>query len=94
MGTSNTAGSQKGLTAAKNPLQFLWEPAVARRGQSSLSYSGASWEHPAKDFVPSWGWLRQRAAEVPRAAFAGVAALVFSGARAVGVQLQPSSQQG
>lgn len=28
------------------------------RGQSSSSYSGFSWEHPAKDFVPSWGWLR------------------------------------
>lgn len=92
MGTSNTAGSQKGLTAAKNPLQALWEPAVAWRGQSSSSYSGSSRERPVKDFVPSWGWLRRGGCGGTKGSL--VAALGFFWCERCGVQLQPSSQQG
>lgn len=66
VGASNTAGSQEGLTAAKNPLQALWETAMAGKGQSSLSYSGFSWEHPAKDLVPSWGRLQGTEESLPR----------------------------
>lgn len=66
--------------AAEIPLQALWEPAMAGKGQSSLSCSGFSWEHPAKDLGPSWGRLQGTKKSLP---------WVLSAVRAVGCRSYP-----